>query len=106
MNRLDKFVNTATPEQFFNDPNPFQVRLQFGDHELSIVKHKGSYGGEKGLYEIGVFKNNDMINMPGITEEGDTVKGFLTKDNVDGIIVKMFTLTGKDPVQIMEKADD
>ena len=41
-----------------------------------------------------------MIEMDGITQPGDTVKGFLTKDEVDGIIVKMFTLTGHDPEQI------
>lgn len=103
MNRLDNFVNTATPIQFYGDPDPFQVRLAFGDYELSIVKHKGSYGGEMGLYEIGVFKDGLMEEMTGITEDGDTVKGFLSKDEVDGIIIKMFTLTGKEPKQIVEQ---
>ena len=101
MNRLDEFVNTATPDAFFGDKNAFQVRLAFGPaKELSIVSHKGSYGGKQGLFEIGVFHNGDMIEMDGITQPGDTVKGFLTKDEVDGIIVKMFTLTGHDPEQI------
>lgn len=100
MNRLDKYVNTARPEAF-GDPDAFQVRLGFGDHhELSIVKHKYSYGGTQDKYEIGVFVNGEFANMPGITEDHDTVKGFLSKDDVDGIIVKMFTVTGKDPVQI------
>ena len=103
MSRLDNFVNTATSIQFYGDPDPFQVRLAFGDYELSIVKHKGSYGGDMGLYEIGVFKDSLMEELPGITEVGDTVKGFLTKDQVDAIIVKMFTLTGKDPKQIVEQ---
>lgn len=103
MNRLDNFVNTATPIQFYGDPDPFQVRLAFGNYELSIVKHKGSYGGEMGLYEIGVFKDSLMEEMTGITEDGDTVKGFLSKDEVDGIIIKMFTLTGKEPKQIVEQ---
>jgi hypothetical protein len=103
MNRLDNFMNTATPIQFFGDPDPFQVRLGFGDYELSIVKHKGSYGGTQGLYEIAVLKNGVLEEMSGITEKGDTVKGFLTKDEVDGIIIKMFTITGEDPTQIMEQ---
>ena len=30
--------------------------------DVSIVKHKFSYGGEKGLYEIGVF-NNQRVGM-------------------------------------------
>ena len=93
----------TTPIQFYGDPDPFQVRLAFGDYELSIVKHKGSYGGEMGLYEIGVFKDSLMEEMTGITEDGDTVKGFLSKDEVDGIIIKMFTLTGKEPKQIVEQ---
>ena len=104
MNRLDQYKNTATPEMFFGDPNPFQVRLKFGDYELSIVKHIGSYGGKSGMYEICTFKDNEMTEIDGITEQGDTVKGFLDKDEVDGIIIKMFTLTGKDPVQVMENA--
>ena len=77
-----------------------QVILFFGDYELSIVRHSGSYGGQKGLYEIGVFKGNDMIQLPGITEEGDTVKGFLTEDDVSAIIKKMYFLTGNNPRQL------
>jgi hypothetical protein len=100
MSRLDQYKNTATPKMFFGDPNPFQVRLKFGDYELSIVKHIGSYGGKDGMYEICAFKHNEMTEIDGITEQGDTVKGFLTKDQVDGTIVKMFTVTGKDPEQI------
>jgi len=35
------------------------------------------------LYEIAVFKDEDQVEMPGITEEGDTVKGFLKESDVD-----------------------
>ena len=77
-----------------------QVILFFGDYELSIVSHSGSYGGHKGLYEIGVFKGNNMITLPGITEDHDTVKGWLTQDDVDTIIKKMFFLTGVTPRQL------
>jgi hypothetical protein len=77
-----------------------QVMLNFGDYELSIVSHSGSYGGQKGLYEIAPFKNGQMVNMPGITEEHDTVKGYLTEAAVDTIIKKMYFLTGKSPRQI------
>ena len=105
MNRLDQYKNTATSEIFFGDPNPFQVKLNYGALTLSIVKHTGSYGGTNGLYEIGVWnKDGQMVEIDGITEEGDTIKGFLDKDEVDGIIIKMFTLTGKDPVQDMGDA--
>jgi hypothetical protein len=77
-----------------------QVVLDFGKYELSIVSHSGSYGGKKGLYEIGVFLGGGMVEMPGITEEGDTVKGWLTEAAVDTIIKKMFFVTGVSPRQI------
>lgn len=77
-----------------------QVILFFGDYELSIVSHSGSYGGNKGLYEIGVFNGNTMVNLPGITAEGDSVKGYLTMTDVDAIIKKMYFLTGKSPRQL------
>jgi len=77
-----------------------QVLLSFGKYELSIVSHSGSYGGNKGLYEIGVFKHNEMVTLPGVTEEHDTVKGWLTESDVNTIIKKMYFLTGKSPRQI------
>ena len=42
------------------------------------------------VVEIGVSKGNNMITLPGITEDHDTVKGWLTQDDVDTIIKKMF----------------
>lgn len=53
---------------------------------LSIVKHKSSYGGTKGLFEIMLTRNGNPYSLPPITEDGDTVKGFLTKEEVDIII--------------------
>jgi len=38
--------------------------------------------------------------MPGITEQGDTVKGFLSQDEVVAIIKKMHLVTGKEPKQV------
>jgi len=75
-----------------------QSTIQFGEYALSVVRHSGSYGGPEGLYEIAVFEESDLIEMPGITEEGDTVKGYLTKDEVDCILTKMFTITGCKPI--------
>jgi hypothetical protein len=53
---------------------------------LSIVKHKSSYGGAKGLFEIMLTRNGNPYSLPPITHEGDTVKGFLSKEEVDIII--------------------
>ena len=75
--------------QFVKFLDGVSATVTYGDYELSIVKHSSSYGGTGGLYEIAVFKGNDMVEMPGITEEGDTVKGWLTEDAVTGIMKKM-----------------
>ena len=82
-------------------PNGVQVLLSFGDkYDLSIVQNELSYGNKQGLYEIAVFKDMDQVELPGITEPGDTVKGFLTEKDVDSIIKKLYTVTMEMPVQI------
>lgn len=69
--------------------------IPFGKYELSIVSHSMSYGGKQGLYEIAVYKadTDDQVELPGITNEGDTVKGFLTESDVVTIIKKMQTIS-------------
>ena len=81
-------------------PKGIQSLLDFGDHQLSIIKNESSYGNAQGLYEIAVFKGNHQIEMPGITQQGDTVKGFLSSDEVVAIIKKMHLATGKEPKQV------
>ena len=79
-------------------PKGIQSILKFGeDYELSIVKSDFSYGGKSGLYEIAVFKGDGQVNLPGITEDNDTVKGFLNEGDVMGIIKKMHLISGADP---------
>lgn len=65
--------------------------IPFGKYELSIVSHSMSYGGKQGLYEIAAIDadTNDQVELPGITREGDTVKGYLTENDVMTIIKKM-----------------
>jgi hypothetical protein len=80
-----------------------QAVLDFGDYHLSIIND--GYGSDQGLYEIGVFEAaegvaSDMIELPGITEDGDIVKSYLTESDVDIIIKKLYLITGKTPVQI------
>ena len=81
-------------------PNGIQGMLKFGAYDLSIVKSDFSYGGKSGLYEIAVFKDADQIELPGITEQGDTVKGFLSESEVETIIKKMHLASGADPVVV------
>ena len=66
-----------------------QAMVPIGPYELSIVKHKMSYGGKMGLYEIAVMKDKEQIELRGITEPNDTVKGFLKEDDVLKIIEQM-----------------
>ena len=81
-------------------PKGVQAVLDFDKYELSIVQNDFSYGGDEGLYEIAVFENARQIELPGVTNKGDTVKGWLTEDDVDAIISKMYFLTGTTPRQI------
>ena len=78
-----------------NAPKGAQSVLHFGDYELSIINT--GYGADQGLYEIGCFQHGKFVELPGITETGDTVKGFLSEQEVDGIMIKMYTITGKNP---------
>lgn len=78
-----------------------QCVLAFGDeYELSIISGHSAYCTENSPYEIAVIKHGDLVEMPGITNEDDTVKGYLTEADVSAIIKKMYFLTGKSPRQI------
>ena len=80
--------------QFVKFLDGVSARAVYGDYELSVVRHSGSYGGTGGLYEIAVFKGHEMLEMPGITQDGDTVKGFLSEEEVTGIMKKMIAVGG------------
>ena len=57
-----------------------QVYVEFKNgYDVSVVNHKHSYGSEKGLYEIGVFFNNHMVDP---ADWGDTVKGWQNESDV------------------------
>ena len=49
--------------------------------EVSVVKHQFSYGGDKGLYEIGVFYAAGSMCDP--LDWGDDVKGWLAPEDVE-----------------------
>lgn len=63
-------------------------------YSLSVVRHSNSYGGQQGLFEIMLMRNDNPISLPPITEEGDTVKGFLTEEQVNSIIADTRDLPG------------
>ena len=70
-------------------PYGINAILPFGKYELSIIQNECSYGSDKGLYEIGVFNGDDMVELPGITYENDSVRGHLDEAGVEEIIEKM-----------------
>jgi len=77
-----------------------QLVLDFKKYELSVVKHDGSYGGTQGLFEIMVRDASGGVELPGITEPGDTVKGWLTLEDVSVICKKLMSVTGVEPVKV------
>ena len=81
-------------------PKGVQAIIDFGLYELSIIQNEASYGNKQGLFEIAVFKDGEQTELPGITQPGDTVKGFLTSEEVDAILTKMYTITGTEGKQI------
>ena len=72
-----------------------RTRLSFGEkYGLSIVRLPG-----KNTYEIGALVNEELTELPGITDDGDTVKTGLTPDDVTGIILKMQSISASDPIE-------
>lgn len=75
-------------------PKGIQAKVKYGEYELSVVRNTASYGNASGLYEIGMYKNGCFAEMPGITADGDSVKGYLTEADVTGIMLKLHSITG------------
>jgi|TARA_Y100000593_G_scaffold37803_1_gene73261 hypothetical protein len=82
----------------FNDisethgPEAIQAYVDLGNgYDVSVVKHGGSYGNEKGLYEIGIF-DNQRVGVDAMCDPlgwGDTVKGWLKPEDVTAEIKKL-----------------
>ena len=62
--------------------NDIQAWTEVNGYEVSIIRNSLSYGGDKGLYEIGVYEagTNKMCDPLGW---GDDVKGWLTPEGVE-----------------------
>ena len=75
-------------------PRGYKANFDFDKYILSVVKNEISYGASQGFYEIAIFENDNMIQLPGITDEGDSVKGWLTVEDVNSIIKKLTSITG------------
>ena len=62
-------------------------RTQFDNgYEVSVVKSPHSYGGDKGLYELAVFKDGEITYATPIT---DDVIGYLRPEDVTDVMTKI-----------------
>jgi len=62
-------------------------RTQFDNgYEVSVVKSPHSYGGDKGLYELAIFKDDEICYDTPITND---VLGYLTDKDVTEVLIKI-----------------
>jgi len=62
-------------------------RTQFDNgYEVSVVKSPHSYGGDKGLYELAIFKDGDICYDTPITND---VLGYLSDKDVTEVLIKI-----------------
>jgi hypothetical protein len=62
-------------------------RTQFDNgYEASVVKSQYTYGGDKGLYELAVFKDGEICYDTPIT---DDVIGYLRPEDVTDVMAKI-----------------
>lgn len=74
-------------------PNPMGAeygivsRTEFDNgYEVSVVKSEYSYGGDKGLYELAIFKDGDICYDTSIT---DDVIGYLRPEDVSDVMERV-----------------
>ena len=64
-----------------------QARITFDNgYGASVVKSPYTYGGDKGLYELAVFKNGEITYATPIT---DDVIGYLRPEDVTDVMTKI-----------------
>ena len=62
-------------------------RTEFDNgYEVSVVKSQYTYGGDKGLYELAVFKDGEITYDTPIT---DDVIGYLRPEDVTDVMAKI-----------------
>lgn len=63
----------------------------------SVVQHEFSYGGDEGLFELGVikFESEDEWHLNYSTSVTDDVIGHLTEEDVEDLLAKIEQLESK-----------
>lgn len=69
-----------------------QWRITFPNGwSASVVRHRFSYGGDRGLWELAVVRNGEL-NYKHPVSEGD-VRGFLSEEDVDKLLSELAETT-------------
>ena len=58
----------------------------------SLVRHKGSYGSDKGLWEIAALGQDDSFIGMSVLQWNDDVKGYLTAKESKSILNQIYDL--------------
>ena len=65
-----------------------QARMEFDNgFEVSVVKGPHTYGGDKGLYELAVFKDGEL-HYDNPVADGD-VRGYLSEEEVSNLMLEI-----------------
>ncbi len=64
-------------------------KFENSPYEVSVVRHKYSYGYEQGLWELAILRDGKLCYGSGITED---VIGHLTEDQVQEYLAKVDAL--------------
>ena len=72
----------------------FQARTSFDNgYGASVIRGYGTYGGEKGLYELSVLHNGELCYDSGLC---DDVVGWLTPNEINEWLEKIENLPKKE----------
>ena len=71
----------------FEKYNGVISRTEFENgYGTSVIRHDNSYGGDRGLYELAIIKDGDIVYDTPIT---DDVIGYLTPEEVTQYMIKI-----------------
>lgn len=60
-----------------------QIRLDFPNgYGASVIHGDYTYGGQQGLYEVGVLFHSKLVSSDNPFIDGDSVRGYMTKEDV------------------------
>ncbi len=84
---MKKFNDIIFKTNPMGDDFGINSRTQFDNgYEVSVVKSPYTYGGDKGLYELAVFKDGEITYATPVTND---VIGYLRPEDVTDVMEKI-----------------